>query len=123
MADVRPNVLVLKTMLKSIFEMRGVEFADWEKDWGEIDSFFCRTSSACDNCLTCQLECQNYDSNLNIVSSSWSDCEYPYGFSIDNGLSGEQQAIIAVTVVLAIVFVMCCYYLLNGIFIYYSENG
>ena len=121
MEDVRPNVLVLKTMLKSIFEMRGVEFADWEKDWGEIDSFLCRTSP-CDNCLNCQLECQNYDSNVNIVTTSWNECDYPYGFTVNTGLSGEQQAIIAAMVVFCIVFVLCFYYLMSGIFIYYSEH-
>ena len=116
MEDVKPNVLVPKIMLQSVFRMRGVEYADWEKDWGNINSFYCRTS-LCVNCVNCQLECQNYDSSLNIITNSWRDCDYPYGFKITNGLSSEQQAIIAIIVVLAIIFVICGYYLLLGIFL------
>ena len=122
MENVRPNVLVLKTILKSLFETKGVDFADWQNDWAEIDSFLCRTSS-CDGCVNCQLECQASDSNLTIVSTSWGECEFPYGFEVDYSLSPEQKGLIAAIVILSVLFVMGCYYLINGIYLYYSSDN
>ena len=116
MEDVGPNVRIPKAILQSVFKRNNVEFTDWEKDWSEIDHFFCR-SSLCSNCLHCQLECQNYDSTLTLVTPSWGECDYPYGFFINSGLSSEQKAIIAIIVVFAIILVICGYYLLRGIFL------
>ena len=121
MEKYKSNVLITKSMLQSVFEMRGVEFNDWKKDWKEIDNFYCRTTR-CSTCLSCQLECFDYESKVSLETTSWSECDYPYGFSIDKGLTREQQTIVALIVVLAIVFVVFVYYILREVFLKNSNR-
>ena len=112
----KPNVLVPIDMLKTELRIQNIEFDDWENDWKYIDKFYCRTLP-CFGCLSCQLLCQNYALNLSVGLDSWNECEYPYGFSIDSRLSGEQQAIIAIIFLLATIFLICAFYVLRIMFI------
>ena len=45
---------------------------------------------------------------------SWAQCDYPYGFINDTRLNGEQQAIIAIIFLLAIIFVILSYYVIRS---------
>ena len=118
----KPNVLVPIDMLKREFRTQNIEFSDWENDWKYIEKFYCRTIS-CLGCSSCQLFCQNYALNLSVVIDTWDECNYPYGFSIDSRLSGEQQAIIAIIFLLATIFVICAYYVLRIMFIKSDIHG
>lgn len=115
-AEEKLNVLVPIDMLKTEFRRQNIEFTDWENDWKFIDKFYCRTLPFFGG-SSCQLLCQNYALNLSVGVDSWDECDYPYGFSIDSRLSGEQQAIIAIIFLLATIFVICAYYVIRIMFI------
>ena len=126
----KENVLIPTSLLKSEFQLRNISFSDWELEWESILNFYCQSrftsSVSCDDgreCLTdsdaatCQLFCQNYERNLSIVQGQWDECEYPYGFRIATKLSSEQQVIIAIMFLLAVIFVICAYYFIRNMFI------
>ena len=126
----KQNVLIPTSLLRSEFQLRNISFADWEVEWEPISNFYCQSRftslESCDDgseCLTdndagtCQLFCQNYERNLSIIQGQWDECEYPYGFTIATKLSSEQQVIIAIIFLLAVIFVICAYYFIRNMFI------
>ena len=114
--DKNPNILVPTIMLKNELNNRQIEFSDWENEWIGIDNFYCRSLvEDCEGCSDkCSLLCQNYELTLSISINSWNDCSYPYGFDNDTRLSSEQQAIIAIIFLLAIIFALSSYYIIRN---------
>ena len=114
--DKNPNILVPTMMLKNQLNNRQIEFSDWENEWIGIDHFYCRSLiDDCEKCSDkCLLLCQNYELTLSVSIDLWSDCSYPYGFANDTRLSSEQQAIIAIIFLLAIIFALSSYYVIRN---------
>ena len=114
--DKNPNILVPTIMLKNELNNRQIEFSDWENEWIGIDNFYCRSLvEDCEGCSDkCPLLCQNYELTLSISINSWNQCSYPYGFANDTRLSSEQQAIIAIIFLLAIIFALSSYYVIRN---------
>ena len=118
-----PNILVLATTLKSELTQRGIPFDNWDEEWTRIEHLYCRmslssSSTSCVECSnSCELLCQNGESNLSVEIGLWTECEYPYGFVIDKRLTGEQQAIISIIFLLATLFAVSAYYLIRAVFV------